>query len=157
VHPIEAADSLLGRAVERSMAAHHRRRLRRLGRPEALAPRDHGSPWSREFPPPRDGCAIEVLIDGADVFAAIAEAIRGARRSVRIAGWHVAPHFALERAEPPTLLRELLALAVARGAIAGTPRDIRPAGGSAGTMPARNFAARSSPTSPSTSICAGRR
>jgi phosphatidylserine/phosphatidylglycerophosphate/cardiolipin synthase-like enzyme len=115
VHPIEAADSLLGRAVERSMAAHHRRRLRRLGRLEALAPRDHGSPWSREFPPPRDGCAIEVLIDGADVLAAIAEAIRGARRSVRIAGWHVAPHFALERAEPPTLLRELLALAVARG------------------------------------------
>src|SRR4051812_41758478 len=97
------------------MVAHHRRRLRRLGRLEAVAPRDDGSLWSRELPPPRDGCAMDVLIDGADVLAAIAEAIRRARRSVRVAGWHVAPHFALERAEPPTLLRELLAEAVARG------------------------------------------
>jgi phosphatidylserine/phosphatidylglycerophosphate/cardiolipin synthase-like enzyme len=34
---------------------------------------------------------------------------------VRIAGWHLAPHFALERGEPPTVLRELLAQTVARG------------------------------------------
>ena len=113
---IEDVDRLLGRAVERSMAAHHRHRLRRLGRLEALAPPDDGSPWCREAPPPRDGCSIEVLVDGADVLHAIAEAIRGARRSVRLAGWHSAPHFALEREEPPTVLRELLADTVARGA-----------------------------------------
>src|SRR5215207_9632072 len=115
VPPIEAVDRLLGRAVERSMAAHHRHRLRRLGRLDALTPPDDGSPWCREAPPPRDGCAIDVLIDGADVLGAIAGAIRGARRSVRIAGWHSAPHFALERSEPPTVLRELLARTVARG------------------------------------------
>jgi phosphatidylserine/phosphatidylglycerophosphate/cardiolipin synthase-like enzyme len=115
VHLIEAADRLLGSAVERSMAAHHRYRLRRLGRLDALSPRDDGSPWCREAPAPRNGCSIDVLIDGAEVLPAIAEAIRGARRSVRIAGWHSAPHFALERGEPPTVLRELLSDAVARG------------------------------------------
>jgi phosphatidylserine/phosphatidylglycerophosphate/cardiolipin synthase-like enzyme len=113
--PIAAADRFLGSAIERSMVAHHRYRLRRLGRLEALEPPDDGSPWCREAPPPRDGCSIDVLIDGAEVLPAIAEAIRGARRTVRMAGWHVAPHFALERGEPPTVLRELLAQAVARG------------------------------------------
>jgi phosphatidylserine/phosphatidylglycerophosphate/cardiolipin synthase-like enzyme len=113
--PIGTADRLLGRAIERSMVAHHRRRLRRLGRLDALNPRPDGSAWCREAPAPREGCSIDVLIDGAQVLPAIAEAIRGARRSVRIAGWHVAPHFALEREEPPTVLRELLAEAVARG------------------------------------------
>jgi phosphatidylserine/phosphatidylglycerophosphate/cardiolipin synthase-like enzyme len=115
VHPIDAADVLIGRAVERGMAAHHRHRLRRLRRLEALEPPDDGSPWCREAPPPREGCSIDVLVDGAEVLPAIAEAIRGARRSVRMAGWHSAPHFALERGEPPTVLRELLAETVARG------------------------------------------
>jgi phosphatidylserine/phosphatidylglycerophosphate/cardiolipin synthase-like enzyme len=114
VDPLGNADLLLGRAVERSLVAHHRYRLRRLGRLDALDP--DGSPWCRERPAPRDGCAIDVLVDGAEVLPAIAEAIRGARRSVRVAGWHAAPHFALERGEPPTVLRELLAQAVARGA-----------------------------------------
>jgi len=113
--PIGTADRVLGGAIERSMSAHHRYRLRRLGRLDALQPPPDGSPWCREAPPPREGCSIDVLIDGAQVLPAIAEAIRGARRSVRIAGWHSAPHFALERGEPPTVLRELLAQAVARG------------------------------------------
>jgi phosphatidylserine/phosphatidylglycerophosphate/cardiolipin synthase-like enzyme len=115
VDALGAADQLLGRAIERALEAHHRYRLRRLGRLEALNPPDDGSPWCREAPPPRDGCSIEVLIDGEAVLPAIAEAIRGARRSVRIAGWHSAPHFALERTEPPTVLRELLAETAARG------------------------------------------
>src|SRR5829696_7504341 len=115
VDPIGTADRVLGGAIERSMSAHHRYRLRRLGRLDALQPPRDGSPWCREAPPPREGCSIDVLIDGAQVLPAIAEAIRGARRSVRIAGWHSAPHFALERGEPPTVLRELLAQAVARG------------------------------------------
>ena len=113
--PIAASDRMIGRAVERSMIAHHRRRLRKLDRLEALDPPDDGSPWCREAPPPRAGSAIEVLIDGAAVLPAVAAAIRSATRSVRIAGWHSAPHFALERREPPTVLRELLADAVARG------------------------------------------
>src|SRR5262245_54666133 len=110
-----AVDRLIGNAVEGSLAAHHRYRLRRLGRLEALHPPDDGSQWCREAPPPREGCSIDVLIDGAQVLPAIAEALRSARRSIRLAGWHAAPHFALERGEPPAVLRELLAEAVARG------------------------------------------
>jgi phosphatidylserine/phosphatidylglycerophosphate/cardiolipin synthase-like enzyme len=116
VDPLSAADLLLGRSIERSLAAHHRHRLRRLGRLDALEPPADGSPWCGEQPAPRDGCSIEVLIDGAEVLPAIAEAIRGARRSVRLAGWHAAPHFALERTEPPAVLRELLAETAERGA-----------------------------------------
>src|SRR5436190_18141022 len=97
------------------MEAHHRYRLRRLGRLDALQPPGDGWEWCRQAPAPREGCAIDVLIDGEDVLSAIAEAIRGARRSIRMAGWHSAPHFALERSEPPALLREMLAEAVARG------------------------------------------
>jgi phosphatidylserine/phosphatidylglycerophosphate/cardiolipin synthase-like enzyme len=116
VDPLATADRLIGRTIERSMEAHHRYRLRRLGRLDALQPPDDEWAWCRQAPPPREGCAIDVLIDGDEVLSAIAEAIRGARRSVRMAGWHSAPHFALERGEPPTVLRELLAEAVARGA-----------------------------------------
>jgi phosphatidylserine/phosphatidylglycerophosphate/cardiolipin synthase-like enzyme len=115
VNALGAADRLIGGAIERGMVAHHRRRLRRVGRLDALNPIQDDSPWCSEAPPPRDGCAVEVLIDGAEVLPAIAEAIRGARRSVRVAGWHTAPHFALERREPPTVLRELLAEAAGRG------------------------------------------
>ena len=45
VDPIGTADRLLGRAIERSMVAHHRRRLRCLGRLDALDPHPHDSPW----------------------------------------------------------------------------------------------------------------
>jgi phosphatidylserine/phosphatidylglycerophosphate/cardiolipin synthase-like enzyme len=116
VDALDTADRLIGRSIERSMEAHHRYRLRRLGRLDALKPRDVGFTWCRQAPPPREGCSIDVLIDGEEVLSAIAEAIRGARRSIRMAGWHSAPHFPLERGEPPAVLRELLADAVARGA-----------------------------------------
>ena len=67
MNPIQTADLLLGRMVERSMAAHHRLRLRRVGRLDALEPPDDGLPWCRAAPPPRPGCSIEILIDGAEV------------------------------------------------------------------------------------------
>jgi phosphatidylserine/phosphatidylglycerophosphate/cardiolipin synthase-like enzyme len=115
VDPVKTADAIVGRTIEGAMALHHRRRLQRLDRAEALDPPADGSLWCREAPPPRDGCTLEVLIDGAEVLPAIAEAIRGARRSIRLAGWTVTPHFALTRDEPPALLRELLADAADRG------------------------------------------
>ena len=41
--------------------------------------------WARTAtPPPRDGNALEVLIDGANALPAMAEAIRGARRHVHV-------------------------------------------------------------------------
>src|SRR4051812_2288992 len=115
VDPIGSVDRGLGRAIERSMALHHAWRLRRLGRLEALRPPDDGSPWAREAPPAREGCTLDVLVDGAEVLPAIAEAIRGARRSVRVAGGSVSALVGLGRGEPRVVLRELRADAVRRG------------------------------------------
>jgi phosphatidylserine/phosphatidylglycerophosphate/cardiolipin synthase-like enzyme len=76
-------------------------------------PRD-GELWAAGGPPPRDGCRLEVLIDGAEAFHVIARAIAGAQHFVHVAGWHVAPAFALERGDPPTVLGSLLAEAAER-------------------------------------------
>jgi phosphatidylserine/phosphatidylglycerophosphate/cardiolipin synthase-like enzyme len=88
--------------------AHHARRLGKLGRSAQRTPPDDGRLWAAEDPPPRTGNALDVLIDGAAYFPALERAIRGARRSVLIAGWCITPQFALVRDEPPVLLRELL-------------------------------------------------
>jgi phosphatidylserine/phosphatidylglycerophosphate/cardiolipin synthase-like enzyme len=111
---ITEADRLAGRVVERTMAAHHRRRLRNLGQSERYAPPDDGRLWVAGDPPPRPGNAVDVLIDGAQALPEIVRAIRGARRHVHIAGWALTPHFALTRDEPPVVLRELLAEAAER-------------------------------------------
>jgi phosphatidylserine/phosphatidylglycerophosphate/cardiolipin synthase-like enzyme len=102
------ADRAAGNAIERLTNAHHARRLERLGRSAQRMPPDDGQLWAAGDPPPRSGNELEVLIDGAAYFPALVEAIRGARRSVMIAGWCVTPRFALLRDEPPLLLRELL-------------------------------------------------
>jgi len=75
----------------------------------AYAPPDDGSLWAAADPPPRDGCSLEVLIDGAEALPRIAAAIEGAQRSVHIAGWHVTPGFGLTRDQSAQPLRELLA------------------------------------------------
>jgi phosphatidylserine/phosphatidylglycerophosphate/cardiolipin synthase-like enzyme len=108
-HAIAEADRAAGRLIEGAMAAHHRRRLRNLGQIERYAPPADGRLWAAGDPPPRAGNAVDVLIDGAQALPAIADAIRGARRHVHVAGWALTPHFALTRDEPPVLLRELLA------------------------------------------------
>ena len=64
--------------------------------------------WCAGGPPPRDGCSLEVLIDGAQALPRIAEAIEGARSYVHIAGWHVTPGFGLTRDATARPLRELL-------------------------------------------------
>jgi len=102
------ADRVAGSAIERLASDHHRRRLAKLGRSAQRTPPADGLVWAAGDPPPRAGNAIDVLIDGAAYFAALEAAIRGARRSVMIAGWCVRPGFALVRGEPPVLLRELL-------------------------------------------------
>ena len=71
-------DSLVGEGVERAVEAKHRRRLARLDQTPALRP-DGTSLWASGDPPPRPGCSLDVLIDGAEAFPVIAEAIAGAR------------------------------------------------------------------------------
>ena len=59
--------------------------------------------------PPRDGCAVEVLVDGASALPRIAAEIAGARSHVHLAGWLFDPAFALRRDGQPVILRNLLA------------------------------------------------
>lgn len=105
---LRAMDRVAGNAIERWTNDHHARRLRRLGQSAQRTPPDDGRQWTAGDPPPRPGNALDVLIDGGAYFPALATAIKSAQRSVVIAGWFIVPEFALVRAEPPVLLRELL-------------------------------------------------
>ena len=106
-------DSVVGSGIEVAVRGKHRWRLARLGWGRALVPKDDGL-WAAGEPPPRDGCSLEVLIDGAEAFRSIAREIEGAREFVHIAGWHVAPHFELERDGQSSVLGQLLAEAAER-------------------------------------------
>ncbi len=88
---------------------------RRLARHNSLGALDPGPGWWAEGdPPPRTGCQLDVLIDGAQAFAAVDEAIRAARRSIWVTGWHLAPHFELVRSGHPASVGSLLADAAER-------------------------------------------
>ena len=111
--PLATADRLIGSAIEQLTAAHHERRLRRLGHDASRHPPAAGL-WAAGDPPPRTGNAVEILIDGAAYLAAVTDAIAGARHSVQIAGWCISPDFAMVRGEQPVVLRDLLADAAER-------------------------------------------
>jgi phosphatidylserine/phosphatidylglycerophosphate/cardiolipin synthase-like enzyme len=102
------ADSLLGDGVEAAVRFKHRLRLRRLGHQSVLDPPDAGL-WATAHTPPRPGCRLEVLVDGANAFPAMASAMRSAEHSVWITGWHVAAGFEVERDGRRTVLGTLLA------------------------------------------------
>ena len=70
----ERVDGWIGQRVEAAIGAHHRRRLRRVGRIDQLDP-PHSLPlWAAGDPAPRTGCALEVLVDGGEALPRIAEA-----------------------------------------------------------------------------------
>src|SRR5436190_12779147 len=105
---ISQIDARVGDAIEATVRAKHRRRLRRLGWERALEPPDDGL-WAAGDPPPREGCSLDVLVDGAQALPAIVEAMENARDFVHVTGWHLAPHFELVRDDPPVIVGELLA------------------------------------------------
>ena len=70
--------------------------------------------WAAGEPPPRRGNSVEVLIDGAEAMPRLVEEIRAAKSHVHLTGWHVDPHFEVERDAERLTLRELLAEAAAR-------------------------------------------
>jgi phosphatidylserine/phosphatidylglycerophosphate/cardiolipin synthase-like enzyme len=109
--PVARADALLGAALEATVKRHHRRRLRRLGHGGALDPplSPDGSLFATGDPPPRPGCKLEVLVDGATALPAIADALRGARSHVHLTGWHLASHFEIVRGEETLAIGPLLA------------------------------------------------
>ena len=106
---LASVDATIGDTIERAVMLKHRRRLARHHSLQALAP--DGGWWAHGEPPPRPGCELDVLIDGAQAFPAIAEAIRSAKRSVWVTGWHVAPHFELVRGAEAQSVGALLAAA----------------------------------------------
>ncbi len=106
-------DAAVGGGVEAAVRAKHARRLRRLEWSRALRPVGT-STWAQGDPPPREGCELEVLIDGEQAMAAIAAAIESAREFVHITGWHLAAQFQMVRGARPTVLGHLLAEAAER-------------------------------------------
>jgi phosphatidylserine/phosphatidylglycerophosphate/cardiolipin synthase-like enzyme len=105
---ISRLDATVGDGLEAAVRRKHARRLGRLGWSRALDPPDDRL-WAGGSPPPRAGNQLDVLIDGEQAFAAIAEAIAGAREYVHITGWHSAAHFVLVHGDSPTILGALLA------------------------------------------------
>jgi phosphatidylserine/phosphatidylglycerophosphate/cardiolipin synthase-like enzyme len=110
---VTGVDDLIGDGIEAVVRAKHHRRLRRLGSERSLSPPDDGL-WASGDPPPRAGSSMDVLIDGAEAFPAIADAIEGARDFIHLTGWHVAPDFDLVRGERPGTLGPMLAEAAER-------------------------------------------
>ncbi len=102
------ADALVGDGVEAAVRYKHRRRLSRLGWGAVYDPRSPGV-FATGDPPPREGCELEVLIDGANAMPMIAAALERATSFVHITGWHVAPAFALVRDHPHGQIGVLLA------------------------------------------------
>ncbi|MDQ6836478.1 MAG: phospholipase D family protein [Actinomycetota bacterium] len=102
-------DALLGDGIEAAVRFKHRRRLDRLGWGRVFSP-DSPGVFAGGDPPPREGCRLEVLIDGANALPEIAQAISEAKHFVHITGWHLAPSFALRRSgEADTPIGVLLA------------------------------------------------
>jgi phosphatidylserine/phosphatidylglycerophosphate/cardiolipin synthase-like enzyme len=110
---LERFDAAVGDGLERAMVRHHVRRLRRHGQLEALAPASPGL-WAQTAAPPREGNALEVLIDGANALPEMAECVLGARSHVHVCSWHLQPDFHPVRGGRSWPVRELLAEAAER-------------------------------------------
>jgi phosphatidylserine/phosphatidylglycerophosphate/cardiolipin synthase-like enzyme len=108
---LDRLDDAIGAGIERAFVAHHRRRLRRNGWSQSLDP-PPGELWCAGDPPPRNGNAVEVLIDGEEALPRLEQDIANARESVWLAGWAFTPEFRLSRGGGT--LRELLADAAER-------------------------------------------
>jgi phosphatidylserine/phosphatidylglycerophosphate/cardiolipin synthase-like enzyme len=108
--PFDRIDDVLGDAVERAVASHHRRRLARRGhRPAAALP--GGWATGGAFAP-RAGNRVELLVDGAELLPRIVDDVARAGSHVHVAGWFFTPSFRMG-ADGPTL-RGLLADAATR-------------------------------------------
>src|ERR1700761_6244639 len=101
-------DGLLGDGLEATVMFKHRRRLTKLGWARVFEPSTPGV-FAAGDPPPRQGCELEVLIDGANALPVIAEAIAQAKQFVHITGWHLEPAFELVRGRPQGAIGVLLA------------------------------------------------
>ena len=102
-----AAGHAVGETIDRAVMRHYARRLRKNGWERALAATELD--WASGTFPPRQGNALEVLIDGATFLPAVAEELSQAKSHVHLLGWHFSPELDLTRGTEPTILRNLLA------------------------------------------------
>jgi phosphatidylserine/phosphatidylglycerophosphate/cardiolipin synthase-like enzyme len=102
-----AVEAWVGNTISDQIRAHHTRRLGRIGWGGALDPPAGG--WAADDSPPRPGNRVEILVDGAQVLPAIADALEQAQSHVHITGWYFSPDFDLRRDGRPLVLRNLLA------------------------------------------------
>jgi phosphatidylserine/phosphatidylglycerophosphate/cardiolipin synthase-like enzyme len=100
-------DRSVGHVVASAVCSHHERRLRRIGKLAALHPPPGG--LTAAGPPPREGCGLDILVDGETALPRIAAEIEAAGSHVYLAGWHFSPGFRLRRDGAPVVLRNLLA------------------------------------------------
>ncbi|HEY2439911.1 MAG TPA: phospholipase D family protein [Solirubrobacteraceae bacterium] len=101
-------DSAFGDGIEAAVRLKHRRRLERLGWGHVFRPTSPGV-FAAGDPPPREGCALNVLIDGANAFPQMVEALTSAQSFVHLTGWHLEPGFELDRGRAGTSIGTLLA------------------------------------------------
>src|ERR1700759_662391 len=101
-------DQWVGDGIEAAVGLKHRRRLTKLGWERVFQPSDPGV-FAQGDPPPREGCALEGLIDGANALPEMAQAISEAREFVHVTGWHLAPAFEMVRGRPHGAIGVLLA------------------------------------------------
>ena len=123
---LSRVDRAAGDRVTQAVVRHHERRLNRLGNKALGAP---AGGWADGAFPPREGNAVEILIDGESALPRIAAAIRRARRHVHLTGWFVSPDFVLEDGRHPLVLRNLLTEAAERADVrlllwAGSPAPV---------------------------------
>src|SRR2546430_15895511 len=95
---LEAVDQALGSKLERTLIAHHRRRLARIGRLDALDAPPGG--WAAGDPSPRAGNDVEAFVAGSPALPAIAHAVESARSHAGLAGWHFSPELWHPEARP---------------------------------------------------------
>ena len=109
--PLDRVDDLVGEAIDWTIRTHHERRLGRLGHGTAIGAPAGGWAETGTFAP-REGCRVEVLVDGAEALPRMTEEIAAARSHVHLAGWHFTPSFRMGIGGPT--LRDLLAEASQR-------------------------------------------
>jgi phosphatidylserine/phosphatidylglycerophosphate/cardiolipin synthase-like enzyme len=102
-----AASHAVGERIDGFVVSHHRRRLRKIGWEHALDAAGLG--YARGAAPPAEGNELELLVDGAAMLPAVADALQGAESHVHLAGWFFSPELDLTRGEDPLILRNLLA------------------------------------------------
>jgi phosphatidylserine/phosphatidylglycerophosphate/cardiolipin synthase-like enzyme len=100
-------DRRIGSMVSAGVVAHHRRRLHRVEQDGILDVEDGA--WAGGDPPPREGCTLEVLIDGEEAVPRMAADLAAADSHVYLAGWQFSPQFRMVRDSPTVILRNLLA------------------------------------------------